>query len=165
MPIKIYDATGPYVIKRKGNIIDDDNIAEFCKQHDASLKRRGVYIFAIRASKGFTPFYVGKTKKSFGKEIFQSHKRVIYCKALNSVEKGSPVFFFISEPAARGSAGVKAIDEVETHFIKLAKGANAKLLNKQKMKAPTWGVRGIERGGKGQPSESAKALKRCMNLK
>jgi len=42
------------------------------------LNTRGGYIFAIRAGKGFTPWYVGQAKKSFKQEIFTPHKKDIY---------------------------------------------------------------------------------------
>ena len=34
----------------------------------------GCYVFAMRASKGFRPIYVGRATKSFKQECFASHK-------------------------------------------------------------------------------------------
>jgi hypothetical protein len=59
-------------------------------------KERGCYLFAIRASRGFRPVYVGKTLNSFQKECFTHHKIADhYTPALANTGKGTPVLFFV----------------------------------------------------------------------
>ncbi len=96
---------------------------------------RGCYIFAIRASKGIRPWYVGQTKKSFKDECFQHQKKNHYHDVINNIGKGTPVMIIVarhtSEKKTKLSKSLppREADFVEQLLISQALSANSKLVN------------------------------------
>lgn len=63
----------------------------------------GCYLFAIRAGKGFKPWYVGlAASQSLFKEIYTNQKIKIYNEVFSKIKKGSPVIFLIAATTNRG---------------------------------------------------------------
>ena len=97
---------------------------------------KGAYIFALRRSKGYMPFYVGKTNKSFGQEVLQSHKWRHYMNCIND-EFGTPIILFIAARTTKtGKFSTNDNDTLfqwlETYLINLALTRNNNLLNTSK---------------------------------
>ncbi len=69
----------PVRLVNRVKFIDSDRLPELWEQQAEGLaSKRGLYVFAMRAGQGFTPWYVGRTSKGFEKEIFTPHKVVKY---------------------------------------------------------------------------------------
>ena len=111
----------------------------------------GCYVFGLKAGRGYTPWYVGKTTKGFQQEVFQPHKVQKYNQVVFDGHKGTPVIWFVVRPGKKSLAGAKQIDEVESYLIQAAYQKNPELTNKQKIAGPPWGIRGVLRGGRGKP--------------
>ncbi len=123
---------------------------------------RGCYIFALRAGKGYTPWYVGLAKKSFKQEIFTPHKKDIYNGVL-AQKAGTPVMFLIGS-SKKSLLLEKEIKELESFLIFWARKANKNLKNLQHNK-DTWGIAGVYNSDIGKPSNAAMNLKGLLNLK
>jgi hypothetical protein len=137
-----------------------DEVGEY--RHDV-----GVYVFAIKASKGYTPVYVGKAaRQSFEYEVFSiTNRGNHYNPALLAWQRGIPVLFLIIHPKGKGKTNERAIDQVETFFIDVASMKNPNLSNVKKRKQHKWRVSGVVRGKKGEGKAfSAQELKRALGL-
>ena len=122
--------------------------------------RKGCYVFAMRASKGFTPIYVGKTsKQTHEKEVFNANNVANMNEVLGK-RMGTLVLYLVSTKPA--DARSYHIDEIETWLIQQALKKNPHLVNIQKAK--DWCIPGVV-NGKGKPSPSAKNLAKMLGLK
>jgi hypothetical protein len=127
--------------------------------------KRGCYLFAIRAARGYRPIYIGKTARSFEQECFTSHKLSAHFQpALANAGKGTPVLFLVVLKQAEGPTNRKAIGRVESFLIQNALVKNHDLSNIQGKKEEKWGISGVIRGGKGKASKSVKAFKSALGL-
>lgn len=159
----------PYMSAGNGTSkrIDRDNAAQFWTDSGPAAlgAARGCYVFALAVSGGFTPWYVGKTTKSFKVEVLQDHKLVHYNDVVFSGNKGKPVIFLVALSGAKGRAIPRAeIDSLETFLIQSAVIKNPKLKNVKKAAYPDWGVRGVIRGGKGNVPMPARRFKSALGL-
>ena len=127
-------------------------------------KKQGCYVFALRAGRGSTPWYVGKASKSFQQECFTSDKLQKYNRALFGGKKGSPVLFFVTLPGKKMKISARTIKDVETYLIGVAKETNPNLLNKSKTKTPAWGIKAVYRGGQGKPNQTERAFRKMLGL-
>lgn len=150
--LKLY---GPIVIptdpETDSKTISDQNKRDFLAELDKQGigAKDGVYIFALRNSKGCTPWYVGKaTAQNIGKESMADHKRIKYQLVLARGYKGTPVMFFVCQPGTVNNLSEKICDDVETELIQFAKYKNDELMNKQKTKLVEWGIQGVIRTSK-----------------
>lgn len=165
-----FDPIGPLEIpvdnKAKVKRIEKQQIQDFLgdenilKKIDLS-KTRGCYIFALRAGKGFTPWYVGQAKKNFKQEILAVHKKDIYNSVLAN-KNGTPVMFLVSTEKKNKSVESE-ICELESFLIFWARKANKNLKNVKKNKT-TWGISGVYNSDTGKPSNASKNLKGLLNL-
>lgn len=164
----IFSVKGPFELPGSklvdGRLITKEDAKKFWETHPSLSELRGCYVFAFYASKGIKPMYVGKATKSFGQEVFTDHKRIKYAEALASQKRKRAVLFFVCLEKSKGAVNKTAIDEVESFLIQAGIVANKRLLNDRKTKIESWGIKGVIRGGKGKPGESAKGLKKCLNL-
>lgn len=163
-----FNVRGPYDVPvsklKAGRIIDSKCATAFWQDHPKTAKDKGCYVFAIRASKGIKPIYIGKATKNFKQEVFTDHKKNKYNMALASQLKGTPVLFFVLLGKSRGRTNKLAIDEVESYLIQAGLTANGNLLNDMKTAVESWKISGVVRSNVGKPSKSAQELKRCLNL-
>jgi len=163
-----YQVQGPFVVPtyngKAAKIIDSEKLDDFWKRCGDVARRRGCYIFAIRAGKGITPIYVGKTARSFLREAFAVHKLEKYQRCLADYRKGTPLLFFLAAPSAKGATNQKVIGELEDFLIQTAISRNPRLLNVKGTKREEWSIAGVVRSGVGKPSQAAKALKRTLGL-
>jgi hypothetical protein len=123
--------------------------------------KQGCYVFALRVSKGFNPWYVGKTTKNFKQECFTYHNLQKYNEVLFRGKRGNPVIFLVAHKD-KNRVPKRVIDEMETFLIRYALYANPELKNKAKTKLPNWSIKGVFRGG--WPDTRAKAFVKMMSL-
>jgi hypothetical protein len=126
--------------------------------------RIGCYVFAIAGGSG-TPWYVGKTTRSFRKECFQDHKLLRYNEALSLSPKGKPVLFFLAYRARPGKPPRTAFKELEDFLIDAARAQNSELTNYGRDEGqPAWEIAGVISTSPGKPSKAARSFRRMIGL-
>jgi hypothetical protein len=155
----------PFYAGKGGRTITDENIKGFWDSNKKYAKRKGCYVFAIRAGKGYTPGYVGKATKGFKKETFTHHKLTRYQQFLVDYAKGTPVLFFLVAPVAKGKPNNSRISAIETYLINLGIVANPDLMNEKGTKPPSWGIQGVINGEQGKVSAVTKEFRRMLGIK
>lgn len=157
----------PY-IKSAANIkcIDNAQAKAFWEKSETTPFRtkQGIYVFSMRAGKGFQPIYVRKSTKGFKSEFFTSHKLHHHGQALANGEKGNPVMFFIAPPGKQKKVAAKTIGEIEDLMIQFAVAKNPSLRNKVGTKAADWTIKGVVRGGKGKKSKAVASYTTMMGI-
>lgn len=143
-PIKVRRAH-----QRAMQIISEEKIREFWEDHSELGEGRGCYIFALRAGKGITPWYVGKTERSFKSEVFASHKLKYFHEAMSLYSKGTPVLFFLVAPESKSKRLGKHIRDLEEFLIQTARVVNPNLLNKQHNRDRSWTIDRVLEPGRG----------------
>lgn len=135
-----YRVLGPIEVPRgNDDYIEPSDLRNFWAGPEKSLAgistAHGVYMFAMRAGNGYTPWYVGKTvrRRGFSQEVFDSHKLVHYNKVLRAYKSGTPVIFLVY-PVTPVNSVIRRprhseVDWVERHLISVAIEANPKLRN------------------------------------
>jgi len=127
--------------------------------------KQGIYVFAMRAGKGFTPWYVGQAKKGFKQETFTPHKLGKYNQALSLAGKGTPVLFLVAPQGSQRKVPVTEINHMEKELIQDALLENPRLTNVQHTKnVPRWSIRGVVRSGPGKPPANAREFRIMMGL-
>jgi hypothetical protein len=126
-------------------------------------ERCGCYVFAIRTSKRYIPYYVGQTGVGFTRECFTRRNLALFDRALAQHGKSAaPVLFLLCGESRKVKSRI--IDEIETFFIQLAGDRNPKLLNVKGRPISRWRIPGVIRGAGGKPSQAARHLRRAFGL-
>jgi hypothetical protein len=151
----------------KAKHIDAEHVKKFWDTDSAKTiaAKQGCYIFALRAAKGYTPWYVGRTNKSFGQEALGLLQLNKYNAVLFDGRKGLPVMFFVAPAGNKNNVPNATCDAIETFLIQAAYAENPKIKNRQKTKIPDWTIAGIVRPKRGPVSKLAGDFKRMMGLK
>ena len=148
----------PFGKQRKGSVkhIYTANVKDFWKLRVAKAisAKKGCYIFALRASRGFTPWYVGKATKSFKREALGAYQLNHYNDVLFDGRKGNPVMFVVAPPA----------NTIETFLIQAAYAENPKIRNRQQTKIPEWTIKGVVRPKSGKPTKLEQSFKKMMGI-
>lgn len=163
----IFAVNGPFDVPLQPNTrakMVAEDLSLFWAECSSLRSKIGVYVFAIRAGKGLTPLYVGKTTKSFERECFTDHKLKHYNYALADYQKGTPVMFFVTYPAKKGPVSTADIADLEDFLIQVGRTINADLRNIRGVAGPSWGIKGIIRGGKGNTNDSEKQFRRLFGM-
>ncbi|MEL6499728.1 MAG: hypothetical protein AAFZ67_11620 [Planctomycetota bacterium] len=162
---------GPYEIEYESNgavkrVRPSDGIDFWAYDVVAHLrKKQGCYVFAIRAGKGFKPWYVGQASKGFEQETFTYHKREHYNSALFRGTRGTPVLFFVTPPDNKRKVAQKELTHMEKELIQYALAKNPDLCNVQHTRnVPQWSIRGVIRSGQGKPTTAAKQFRLMMKM-
>lgn len=158
-PLKVPTYNG-----KAAKIVDSERLTEFWNSTAGLAERRGCYVFAVRASKGIRPIYVGRATRTFKQEVFAPHKLEKYQRCLADIGKGTPVLFLLYIPPSRGKPNITAIGELEDYLIQSAVSRNPNLLNVKGTEREKWGIAGVIRGPAGKPSHAAIAFKRVLGL-
>lgn len=162
---RVFKVVGPLSVPTRSKFIDVEHVKEFWAENKLYAKHRGVYLLAIKAGKGFTPIYVGKTNKSFVQEVFTKPNLHKYNSALAEYRRCSVVTFLMVYPTHRGVLNARYIDHAETFMIQLAQQANPLIKNVRKVnRLPEWAIEGINDSRRGQRSQPVKNLRRALNL-
>lgn len=126
--------------------------------------KQGCYVFALRASQGYCPWYVGKATKSFGQECFSQDKLVKYNKVLFDGRKGTPVIFFVAPSGNKRKVPKSTCNVIETFLIQAAYAENPDITNRQQTKIPDWTIEGVVRPKRGPIPANARIFKKMMGL-
>ena len=146
--------------------IGADDVREFWDGPEtrAIADKQGCYVFAIRAARGFTPWYVGKATKSMRQECFAYHKIVHYNEVLFQGHRGTPVMFFVAPPGRAKRVRERVINDVETFLIQTAVYKNPDLRNVQGTRVPEWTIKGVARSPKGPRPRNAVKFRKMMGI-
>jgi hypothetical protein len=161
-----FDVFGPFdipvVISGKARLIT--GAGNFWQSAKGLQNEVGCYVYAIRAGKGYTPCYVGKTKLTFGKECFAPDKLMKYTVALAPYQKGRPVLFLVAHGKQKGPINHKEIKEIEAFLTQIAWSKNPNLLNVKNVKQKTWSIQGIANGTQGKVNKATIEMRRALGL-
>lgn len=141
-----------------------EDTADFWAAIPAVRGKRGCYVFALRAGRGFTPLYVGKTMRTFEAECFTDHKLKHYNYALVDYDKGTPVMFFVVYPPKAGKPNAAEVADLEDFLIQVGRRVNPDLRNIKGAKEPTWGIKGVIRSGQGKANAAEKDFRTVFKL-
>ena len=129
---------GPFKIPCiHGTKLIEEDLSGFWNRHKTLAASIGCYIFAVRAGRGYTPLYVGKTTKSFESECFTSHKRNHYHYSLGHYLKCTAVMFFVVLRKAKGKVNASEIKQVENFLIQVGSTVNPEIRNIKGAGLPT----------------------------
>lgn len=174
-----YAIFGPFIIPRNGVLIDRSLKArrKFWLEVEHATSEDlpdacGCYVFAVRASKGIIPWYVGLTeKRTFRKECLGSHQVGNYNDVLAQKEKAQPLLYLLAKQTPKGrnrkpsKTMQRDIQFLESYLIGHGLNKNQKLLNQKKTKfLKSLCVPGILNSDKGHPGKPAKSLRQTLGL-
>ena len=166
--VQTFEVRGPLTVPtyegKAAKIVDSERLGDFWATSGGLGERRGCYVFAIRASRGIRPIYVGRATKTFKQEVFAPHKLEKYQRCLADVGKGTPVLFLLASQAKVGKPNLKAIRELEDYLIQTAVSRNPNLLNVKGTERENWSITGVIRGSVGKPSKGAIDFKRTLGI-
>ncbi len=160
----------PYEKQTKGasKRIGKDHVKQFWQNPKGKIfeDKQGCYIFALKAGKGFTPWYIGKATKSLKQECFSFHKLANHFnEVLFKGNKGTPVIFFVVAQGKKKKIPKDVINNLEKFLIQSALYKNPKITNVGNTKnLPNWGIEGIIRSGRGRSSAGSKVFSKMMGI-
>jgi hypothetical protein len=137
-----FDIHGPFELDRSRNGLiaasanDRRDFWGWVDEHVPGLSGAcGCYVFAIQASRGTLPWYVGKAERqSFSRECLTSHKINHFNNAIAG-RRGKPILVFLPQLTKKGNfrkpttTTRRAISELESFLIGMAISRNPKILN------------------------------------
>jgi len=167
MPTVDFTPHGPFELQydrtTKGTAFDTDHL--WSDSEAGHLKKSlGCYILAVKVGKSVLPFYVGLTRASFGREIFNGSNLRKYHAALGSGKKYRVLLFLIEHPERKKASETQFIGEVEDFFIATAFARNPALKNSKGRPQPKWRVPHVTAPAKGKPTKAARALREVMGF-
>jgi hypothetical protein len=168
--MKAFAVHGPFEVPfepNKGGKMVAKDLSALWDDVGANRHGKGVYVFAVRAGKGYTPIYVGKTDtQTFEGEAFTVTNRANhYNPALLDYDRGKAVLFLIVHPSGKGAVNKKFINEIETFMIDIASIKNPDLSNVKKRRQRGWRIKGAVRSHKGEGKKAdARALRAAVGL-
>lgn len=127
-------------------------------------RKKGCYIFALRNGGGITPYYVGKTTKSFEDESFAPHKISHHYQPTVTRNQGTPVMTFIAIESSRGRTPDSTIGAVEKYLIQAAYAKNPRLSNIQNLPKEWWVIDGVMNASRGQPTKIISEFRAMMGI-
>jgi hypothetical protein len=135
-----YGSFGPFEVPRirSSNLVNRAQLWAFWDAVDAEQQGLpeacGCYIFALRSSRGRTPWYVGRTNlQDFRHECFGYHKLTYFNEALGDSLRGVPELHFLARMTPKGAfckpQSASDIFFLEQFLIGLGLGRNPELKN------------------------------------
>ncbi len=147
--------------------------------------KNGCYVFALKASQGYLPWYVGITGKKKSKkrpkrakaasspigrwglkhETFTPDKLKKFNRAMSLRKTGAPVMFLVAPAGSIRKIPTAELLHMEKELIQNALARNPALINTQHTKnLPRWCIKGVIRGGKGRPNSGETAFRKLLGL-
>lgn len=131
----------------------------------------GCYVFAIRASHGFTPWYVGQSQKqTIIGEAMNASNIVKYNDILNG-KQGTPVLFLLPLQTPTGrfakqpDGSLESVEFLERWLIAAALEKNSELINNRETKfLREIHVTGILNARQGEAHLASRALRQTLGL-
>lgn len=121
-------------------------------------------MFAIRASTGLCPIYVGKATKTFKQEAFNPSNRYKYHDGFGDYARGTPLIFFVTNPG-RAAVHTKYIAEMEDFLIQAGVAKNPWIQNVRGAQEPRWNIKGVIRNNVGRRSDSASRFVKLFDIR
>jgi len=149
------------------NIVDEtkEHVREFWNNTGVK-ERRGCYVLAIKAAKGYTPIYVGRASTlRFDAEVLNDRNLKNCNRVLADRRKGALCVFLLPIRVARGKLNKKHIADVEEYLIGQAARKNKDLINTRLLPDSPWSITGLVNSGQGQPPLSSQELKWALGIK
>jgi hypothetical protein len=133
------------------------------KHREVLAHRCGCYVFAVRTSKRYVPYYVGKTGVGFIRECFTRRNLELYDRALAEHGKSAvPVVFLVCGRSRNIKSRIAS--EIETFFIQHGADRNPGLLNVKGRPIARWRIPGVIRSVPGKPSQAAREFRKAFDL-
>jgi hypothetical protein len=170
-----FDVVGPFVITRHGpnNLIDTQSYFDLRQEADDKWEGLssacGCYVFAIRAGKGFTPFYVGQACAT---RLVAEAMNASNCLKYNRVlpKRGKPVIFLLPMMTTTGrlrkrpkSGKLLSVDFLEKWLIATCLVKNPHLLNNMQTRLlKKLHVTGVLNAKQGASNGASSAFKRAI---
>jgi hypothetical protein len=134
-----YGSFGPFEVPRmRSNLVARANLSQFwedvSRQHPQLPEACGCYVFALRAGRGRTPWYVGRTNhQDFRHECFAHHKLTYFNEVLGGSGRGVPELHFLARMTPAGAfckpQRANDIDFLEQFLIGMGLSRNPHLKN------------------------------------
>ena len=173
----LFDVAGPFEIERHGRtkiIIERSrkDLRPILEDWEEGLSSAcGCYVFALRAGRGFTPYYVGQAcKRTLLDEALNPANPEKYNTALGN-GKGTPVLFLVPmrtpngrfRKRTRGNTGLKELDFLEFWLLANAIDKNPDLINnKQTRFLRNLRVIGFLNAERGELTTASRFLSRAL---
>ena len=171
----LFDVAGPFKVKRYGKkkLITKQSLTELKQEleewESGLCDACGCYVFAIRAGKGYTPYYVGQAcKRAILDEALNPSNRGKYNEVCSETN-GMPVLFFLPmrTPTRRfrkkGSGRLPAIDFLERWLIAQAIDKNSRLINNKETRfLRKIHVVGVFNAGQGEATSDSACLHKAL---
>ncbi|MFK5948002.1 MAG: hypothetical protein QM500_04420 [Methylococcales bacterium] len=137
----IFKIQGPYELDRKKGLIDSsaEALQEYWEWVDKDVPGLpdacGCYVFAIQASRGLLPWYIGKSEKQAFKKECLSHHKINHFNNAIAERRGIPLIFFVPQLTKTGryrkpsASTSEAISDLKALLIGMALTRNSALLN------------------------------------
>lgn len=170
-----FDVLGPYPLSRHTpkNIVTDQTLKDL--KHELDAKKPGLsdacgcYVFAIRAGKGYTPYYVGQAcKSSILKESLNPANREKYNKVIAEY-RGMPVLFFLPMKTPKGAyrkrpdGSLPTLDFMERWLIAEAIQKNGDLINNKETRfLRNIHIPGLFNARQGDNTAASRELRRAL---
>jgi len=172
-----FDVAGPFELIRSGSkkMITDISLRKLkpeLENWETGLSEAcGCYVFAVRAGKGFSPYYVGQAcKRSILAEALNPSNREKYNKVLSD-RKGTPVLFLVPLRTPTGKfrkkrqvgGGLAYVNFLERWLIATSIEKNFRLINNKETKfLRKIHVAGIFNAKKGESTQASQDLARTL---
>jgi hypothetical protein len=169
-----FEPYGPFTLPRSNGAVDRTEKRAFWEKiegsHPSLPAAVGCYIFAIKAGKGFTPWYVGKTEKlSFARETWQDGKLLNFGEVIRNYDKGKPVLFLLAKVTGKGKftkptrrRNLGSVSALEEMLIAVCLQRNKELLNKKLVKYRAMHVPGYLNDQRGKRTKAASDLAQLL---
>jgi hypothetical protein len=173
----LFEVAGPFDLTRHGskNFITDETLKNLKLRLEDWAEGLsgacGCYVFAVRAGKGYTPYYIGQAcKSSIAAESLNPSNREKYNKVL-SESKGTPVLFTLPLRTPTGkfrkrsqvNGGLAELDFLEGWLIANAIEKNAALINNKRTKfLRQIHVAGFFNAKKGESTSASQQLRKTI---
>lgn len=110
----------------------------------------GCYVFAMRASSGLCPVYVGKATRTFKQEAFNATNKHKFHNGFSEWARGTPLMYFVVHPSSRGHTNVTQIGKIEDFLIQAGAAKNPGIMNIRGVQQPKWSIKGVIRSKAGK---------------
>ncbi|HTQ12229.1 MAG TPA: hypothetical protein VMH86_00030 [Rhizomicrobium sp.] len=167
----IFDVKGPFEVPTMKldtgiRAIDEDRakIRKFWENTEIG-DRHGCYVFAVWASRGYMPIYVGRaTSSRFDIEVLND-RNIKNCNlTLAGRRRGTLWVFLLPIRKTRGKINANHISLVEEYLVGHAARKNKNLINTHLLPSNPWSITGLINSGQGQPPIGAQELKRALGI-
>lgn len=172
-----FDVAGPFKIKQHGakQVITKESLRLLktkLEEYEEGLSDAcGCYVFAVRAGKGYTPYYVGQACKSSLPNEALNPSNISNYNGILTHRKGTPVLFFIPMRTPQGkfrkrnktNGYLSSLTFLERWLIHAAVSKNYDLINsKETYFLKNIHVKGIFNARKGESTSDSQELAKAL---